>query len=637
MHYVGFFSLLTSLVMLIFLVAMAFVELWRGKSAGGGFKILPWMERGQVTVLVLSSISSLILIVALGRNDYSYDYVYRFTDEFLHPVYQYAAFWAGQAGSLLFWFWVLAVMAGIWLLSPVYKSLNQHTKVWFWGFMFIVQAFLLLLLTGPSNPFLILDPAPTVGRGLNPLLQNVGMMFHPPLTFLGYAGFTIPACLALAGWMSNDQRSWLFQCRNWVLFAWVTLTGGGILLGGWWAYMELGWGGYWAWDPVENASLIPWLVSTAFLHTAIVGKQRNVLHRSNLILICFALITCFFATYLVRSDVIESLHTFGGRGVGGPLVIFMLGLTAVTFFVALAGPKQKSALDNLWSRQGLMIIISWLFLALAVIVAMGTMWPVISKMWTPNPMGLGPDFYNRVCLPLFTFMALVMCVCPWFKWRSGVLDYQYFTAVIVVLVMSLAGLWLGGMRDLMPLLAASAGSAGMVSMILFIFSRKEIRRRRAGWGIYLAHFGVAMIVLGVAFSGPYQQEKQVRLSQGETVIVDVFEITYSDFREEHRPGISIYEARLDVTRNGKEVGTLLPQRTLHRGFDQPYSEVSTIFSLGKEIYSTILGFDPELNVTFKLSINPLVNWIWIGSIILCLSIFLMMGRVKVRPVEDKKE
>ncbi len=633
MQHVAFFSLLIALILIILLAVIAFSELWR-KVPGERLKSLPWLERGQVAVLALATLSSGILLAALLTNDFSFQYVYRYTDEYLSLTYLISAFWAGDSGSLLFWFWVVTIMAGIWLLSPVYKNLAQHTKAYFWCLMFIVQSFLLLLLTGPSNPFLVLDPAPVGGSGLNPLLQNVGMLFHPPLTFLGYAGFTIPACLALAGWLTNDQRSWLFQSRNWVLFGWVTLTGGGILLGGWWAYMELGWGGYWAWDPVENASLIPWLIGTAFLHTAIIGKQRNVLHRTNLVLICLTFITCFFATYIVRSGVVDSLHAFGSEEVGKPLVIFMLGALALTGFVALAGNKQKSALDTLWSRQGLLVVICWVFLALGVIVAMGTMWPVISNLWTENPMGLGPDFYNRVTLPLFTLMAIILCICPWLNWRQGILDKQLFAAVVVVFVASVVGLGIGGMRDVLPLLGASAGTAAMVSMLLYILTRREVRRRRVGWGMYMVHFGVGMIVLGVAFSGPYQQEQQVQLSQGETFVMNGYEFTYTDFREKQEPGVDIYEAELEVLRDGEKVGTLLPQRTLHRNQEQPYSEVSTIFSLGTELYSTIMGFDRDLNVTFKISMSPLVNWIWIGSIILCLSAFLIMSRVRIRSKGD---
>ncbi|WP_028574606.1 heme lyase CcmF/NrfE family subunit [Desulfonatronovibrio hydrogenovorans] len=636
MQYIGFFTLLVSLLIYVVL-GLAFF--WEALRSGGSdrMKSVAWMEKGHVACFVILTLSSLILLQALWMKDYSFSYVYRYTDDFLPQVYRLSAFWAGQAGSMLFWLWVMAVMGLVWIYSPVYRGLPEKTKGYFWGFFFMVQAFFLLMLTGPSNPFLILDPAPVSGRGLNPLLQNVGMIFHPPMTFLGYAGFTIPACLALAGWVTGDQRSWLFQTRNWVLFAWIMLTGGGILLGGWWAYMELGWGGYWAWDPVENASLIPWLVSTAFLHTAMIGKQRNTLHRSNLILICLSLITCFFATFLVRSNVIDSLHTFGGTGVGLPLMILILVSLVFTFFVALTGKGDRSAVDSFWSKQGMMIVTVWLLLALAIIVAMGTMWPVISRLWTASPLGLGPDFYNRVCLPLFTFMAVILCVCPWFKWRDGIKDKNSFFIVCLVFIFTMVGLWIGGIRLLLPLAAAASGVAGMFSMLLYILLTPQVRKKRVGWGVYLLHLGIAMIVFGVAFSGPYQDSREMVMPKGERVGFNQFDFHYVEFEEIITPGLAIYEARINVYKGDERLGTLTPQRKLYRNFDSPYAEVSVIPSLGNEIYSTILAFDQEKTITVKLNITPLVNWIWIGSFMVCLAGFAIMGRVRVRKVEDMDE
>lgn len=633
MQYIGFFLLLISLLIYVVIGLNFYWEAIRS-SGKDAFKSVPWMEKAHVVAFILITIASLILLQALAMRDYSFSYVYRYTDDFLPQVYRLSAFWSGQAGSLLFWQWLMAVMGLVFLFTPVYKALSSKVKGYFWGFFFMVQAFFLLMLTGPSNPFLIMDPAPVAGRGLNPLLQNVGMIFHPPMTFLGYAGFTIPACLALAGWMVGDQRSWLFQTRNWVLFAWVMLTGGGILLGGWWAYMELGWGGYWAWDPVENASLIPWLVSTAFLHTAMIGKQRNTLHKTNLILISFSLITCFFATFLVRSNVIDSLHTFGGTGVGLPLVILMLASVMFTLFVAFSAEGDKSAVDSLWSKQGLMIITSWIFLALAVIVAMGTMWPVISRIWTDSPIGLGPDFYNRVCLPIFTLMAAIMCVCPWYNWRSGLKDKNSLIIVCLVFVFTLIGLWIGGIRLPLALIAASAGVAGMFSMLLHIVLTPQIRRKRAGWGVYLLHFGIAMIVLGVAFSGPFQTSIERVIPKGERIVINNYEFHYIEFEEIVTPGVAIYEARINTYKDGKHIGLLTPQRKLYRNFDSPYAEVSVIPSLGNEIYSTILAFDQEKTITVKLNITPLVNWIWIGSVISCLAVFMIMGRVRIRKAEE---
>ncbi len=633
MQYIGFFTLLVSLLICV-VVGTAFF--WEALRSGKNdqLKSLAWLEKSQMVVFGIITFSSLILLQALWMKDYSFSYVFRHTDDFLPMGYRLSAFWAGQAGSMLFWLWVMVLMGFIWLFSPVYKNLPDRTKGFFWGFLFMVQAFFLLMLTGPSNPFLIMDPAPVSGRGLNPLLQNVGMLFHPPMTFLGYAGFTIPACLALAGWVTGDQRSWLFQSRNWVLFAWVMLTGGGILLGGWWAYMELGWGGYWAWDPVENASLIPWLISTAFLHTAMIGKQRNTLHRSNLVLICLSLITCFFATFLVRSDVIDSLHTFGGTGVGFPLMALMAASLVFTFFVALTGKTDKSAVDNFWSKQGMMIVTVWLLLALALIVAMGTMWPVISRIWTDSPMGLGPDFYNRVCLPIFTLMAVILCICPWYNWKKGISDKNSFFIVCLVFIFTMVGLWIGGIRLLLPLVAAAAGIAGMFSLVLYIILNSNVRRRRAGWGVYILHAGVAMIVLGVAFSGPFQDSRQLVIPKGERVNINEYEFHYVDFEEILTPGVAIYEARIIVYKDGSEIGMLTPQRKLYRNFDSPYAEVSVIPSLGTEIYSTILAFDQELTITVKINITPLVNWIWIGSVIVCVAALLIMGRVRIRNKEE---
>ncbi|WP_045214648.1 heme lyase CcmF/NrfE family subunit [Desulfonatronovibrio magnus] len=633
MQYIGFFILLISLLIYVVMGLFFFWEALRTNEKDR-LRSLAWMEKSHIAAFMIITLASLILLQAFWLRDYSFSYVFRHSDDFLPMVYRVSAFWAGQAGSMLFWLWIMALMGFIWIYSPVYKSLPERTKGYFWGFFFMIQAFFLLMLTGPSNPFEILDPVPMSGRGLNPLLQNVGMIFHPPMTFLGYAGFTIPACLALAGWVTGDQRSWLFQSRNWVLFAWVMLTGGGILLGGWWAYMELGWGGYWAWDPVENASLIPWLVSTAFLHTAMIGKQRNTLHRSNLILICMSLITCFFATFLVRSNVIDSLHTFGGTGVGVPLVS-LIGVSLIfTFFVALTGKSDKSAVDDFWSKQGLMIVTTWLLLALAVIVAMGTMWPVISRIWTDSPIGLGPDFYNRVCLPVFTLMAIILCICPWYNWKSGVKDKNSLIIVGIVFVCTMIGLWIGGIRVIMPVVAAAAGVAGMLSAFMYIILTPQVRKRRVGWNVYLLHLGVAMIVFGVAFSGPFQDSREFVIPKGERVTMQNYEFHYIEFEEILSPGLAIYEARLVAYKDGREIGMLTPQRKLFHNFDSPYAEVSVIPTLGNELYSTILAFNQEKTITVKINITPLVNWIWIGSIIVCVAGLLIMSRVRVRKVQE---
>jgi cytochrome c-type biogenesis protein CcmF len=305
-----------------------------------------------------------------------------------------------------------------------------------------------------------------------------------------------------------------------------------------------------------------------------------------------------------------------------------------TFFVALTGQGDKSAVDNFWSKQGMMIVTVWLLLALAVIVAMGTMWPVISRIWTDSPIGLGPDFYNQVCLPVFTLIAVILCLCPWYNWRKGLSDRNSFIIVCLVFVFTMVGLWIGGIRLMLPLTAASAGVAGMFSIVLYVILTPHVRKKRAGWGVYILHAGIAMIVLGVAFSGPFQDSREMVIAKGERVFINEYEFHYTEFEEILTPGVAIYEARISVYKNGREIGQLTPQRKLYRNFDSPYAEVSVIPSLGNEIYSTILAFDQQKTITVKINITPLVKWIWIGSFVVCLAVILMVGRVRIRKAEE---
>ena len=388
--------------------------------------------------------------------------------------------------------------------------------------------------------------------------------------------------------------------------------------------MELGWGGYWAWDPVENASLIPWLISTAYLHTAIIGRQRKSLARTNLFFMALSLISCFFGTFLVRSNVIDSLHSFGSKGIGMPLLWLMFLALGLTFFLMLTGKAKSRALDDPVSKPGLMLLFSLIFIILGLIVVLGTMWPVISRLWTSNTLGLDAGFYNRVCLPLFVFMSLLLCICPWLKWKKGLVDTKFFLMVIIGLIFSLVSLWIWGVKQILPLLGAGSAITICLSIVLLFVRFKSLRRQRVYWGIYGVHLGIALIVLGVSFSGPYKHEKEVILALHKKVSIKDYEVRYIDFKEKFTPGIAIYEARLEVYKEGQKIGELFPQKRIYRNFDQPFAEVSVLPSLGDEIYATLLGFDESKVISLKISVNPLVNWIWIGGTVLCLLGFLAM-------------
>jgi cytochrome c-type biogenesis protein CcmF len=621
MHLTAYLGLLFALLACLFLAGYAALAAWKDQDQG-----LVILERGFLlpTLLVLGS--STLLTVALLAKDYSFLYIYEHVDRDLSAFYTFSAFWAGREGSLLFWSLSMLLLGAIFALTPGYRSLAGRTKVFYWLFFLTVQAFFLLLLTCWTNPFIEVVPIPADGQGLNPLLQNPGMIFHPPLLFLGYAGFAIPACVAMAAAIAGEPGSWIRVCRNVNLLSWIFLTAG-IVLGGWWSYMELGWGGYWAWDPVENASLIPWFSATAFLHTAHIEARRGALARTNVLLMALTFLLCVFGTYLVRSGVIESLHAFGEGGVGTPLMLFMLGGLAVALLAVLAGDKPVyRALSDMWSRQGLLLAASWFFLALGLVVAMATMWPVISKLWSATTVGLGPDFYNRVCVPLLSLLVLLFCLCPWLDWKVGLREKRGLLLTGAVFVLALVGFALGGVRKPVPLFSAAASVAAMAACVLLFVFLPQLRRSRRFFGAYGVHLAVALMALGIAFSGPYKVEEELALKPGQSVDLAGYSVTFVDTAQERTPALSLVRATLRVAKNGKEVGVLLPERRLYRNFPQPFAEAATIPTLGDELYATLLGFNDETSVSVKISVNPLVNWVWIGGTLLCLAPLLLLRR-----------
>ncbi|WP_462324125.1 heme lyase CcmF/NrfE family subunit [Desulfoplanes sp.] len=621
MHSIAFASLFTALLITLALACKGWFDLSKNRDS-----VLVWMERGQLACTGLLCLGSWILILALVQRDFSFLYVQEYTDTFLPTFYAVTAFWAGQDGSFLFWALMLAVLGTIMIFTPGYRLMDRRTKLWFWLFFFLVQGFFLLLLTSVSNPFVQLVNPPAQGNGMNPLLQNPGMIFHPPLLFIGYAGFTLPCCIAFAFCVTGHPFVWLERCRNWLVTAWIFLTAG-IILGAWWSYMELGWGGYWAWDPVENASLIPWFAATALLHTALIGRTRKGLLKTNIFLASLTLLLCFYGTFIVRSGFIQSLHAFGSGGIGFPLISFMVLALVVTLAVIHACRCQPSReLDGMFSKPGILLIVVWLLLTIGGIVFLGVNWPLISGIWSENTVGLGADFYNRVCLPPLALVVLLLGFCPWLAWKSGFKSRMGGYLTLGALILAGGALHMLGLVKPLALLAGSSAVAVLVSITALFFSNRSLTRRLWAWGAYGVHAGVALVALGIAFSGPYQISQEGILQKGGTLLVGEYEILYKDFRVIPDPAMTAYEARLMVAKQGRPLGILTPQKRMYANFEQSFAEVSIIPSLGDEIYATLLGFDQDENISLKISINPLVNWLWIGGTLMCLMAFFCLRR-----------
>ena len=691
-----------------------------------------WSGLAVTAIALLTTAASAILLYAFINHDFIVEYVAQYSDTTLPLFYRLTAFWAGQDGSLLFWAWSVAIGGAAFVLLPSFKRMSEQTKLWFCLLFLCIMGFFMLLLALWSNPFELLDFTPKNGRGLNPLLQNPGMIFHPPLLFLGYGGFVVPGCLALAQALSGKlfvdrethgaEESWEQTSRPFILIAWSLLTAG-IVLGAWWAYMELGWGGYWAWDPVENASLIPWLVASAYLHTAVIGSRRGKLQRTNVFLMALTTISAFFATYLVRSGVVQSLHAFGSGTVGPPLVIFVLAFLYLSLaaIVCAPGPEQKKPpqpvawlvhgliiaafalilgseyqgleppafaipafvllllfmlvlyrspntqgkpLEDITTKEGLLLIVAWLLLALSVIILIATMWPVIidtlkahadslpgfvSTRLPKNPSGLEANFYNQTCLPLFALFAVLLVVCPFRKWKitdgaSGFDQPILFLASLAAVLILAGGLYASGIKNPVALLAAACSLAAMLGIALLFGANQRLFSLKSTLAAHGVHIGLLMTVLGVAFSGPYQEQYTLQMSRDQVAAAGSYRIKINQLYEgesqigpDGKPNFQFLEAELIIAdANGKPLGVLAPQRRLYSNFEtQTYAEVATLFSLGKEIYATLLSIDDKGKATLTVNINPLVNWLWIGGVIMTLFPFLSLRRIRRMKEEDR--
>lgn len=619
------------------------VQLARAKAYSTGL-----LENINTIITLCYVAASAILFFGFWSYDFSIKYVHDYSDLSLPLFYRLTAFWGGQAGSLLFWALCL-VLCGVYFQSTdAYKSLSLETRLWYLLFYFCILAFFGVLLTTHNNPFEILNPAPANGRGLNPLLQNPGMIFHPPLLLLGYGGFTIPACLALAQALSQSSKkdealseyaetAWHLCTKPLILIAWLLLTAG-IVLGAWWAYMELGWGGYWAWDPVENASTIPWFFGTAALHFGFLEQYRKKAQRFHTLFMALTCISAFFATWLVRGNVVDSVHAFGSGGVGPMLLWFVIGATLIAFAVILQMPNKGTAFNGLETKEGLLLSGCVVLITISLIIGFATLWPVISKLWSANPVGLQADFYNNIILPLLTVILALAAFAPWISWQQKLSNAKYFLVVLAVFIVFMGVFWMFfAVKNPTALIAASLSIACMVSWALYFV---ELNYAVYKLSPVLVHISFAIMALGVAFSGPYKIEQEVALERGQELQIDTFTVKLNELYEgrEQTGRYEFLEAELLIMQDGKEVGITQAQRRIYASFPQAaYAEASTIFSLGKEFYATFLGLDDKTRAVMRLSVHPLVNWLWIGGTIMSLAPFITVYAYRRRKKTVSKE
>ncbi|MHB1414775.1 MAG: heme lyase CcmF/NrfE family subunit [Chloroflexota bacterium] len=621
-------------------------------------ELLVASRRAVYALAALVNIPSLILLNAFISGDYSLAYVSQYSSRNMDLIYKVSAFWGGQEGSLLLWAWVLALFA--FLVTWQNRRRHQDLMPYVQAVLMVNLTFVLGVLTLLTDPFAKLPYTPADGQGLNPLLQNHGMFLHPTTLYLGYVGFSVPFAFAIAALVKGRLGDeWIRSTRRWTLVAWFFLTLGN-LFGAQWAYVELGWGGYWGWDPVESASFMPWLTATAYLHSVMVQQRRGMLKVWNLVLVIATYTLVLFGTFLTRSGVLSSVHTFGQSGLG-PFFLGFIGLTLAVSLGLLVDrlPLLRSdhELDSFLSRESTFLFNNLILVGAAFATFWGTVFPLISEAVRGVKITVGPPFFNQVNGPIFLALVVLMGVCPLIGWRKASRDnlIRNFLYPLVATGAFVAVLFFLGIRQGYALMAF--GACVFVAATLAIEFFRGVRARglihgenplvallRLVWhnkpryGGYLVHLGVIFIAVGVAGSQLFQVSAQATLAPGESFDIQQYRLTYHNLSQFPTASGSVVSATVDVTANGQPVGTLVPQKQYHKNFENPVSEVAIRTTAQEDLYLVLAAWENG-NATIKAYVNPLVVWLWIGGIVMLLGTTVAMWpdpREARRPVPSRR-
>ncbi|MCE7981765.1 MAG: heme lyase CcmF/NrfE family subunit [Caldilinea sp. CFX5] len=585
----------------------------------------------------LLCLASLVLVYALVSKDYSVFYVFQNTRNSQSLLYTWTAFWGGNAGSLLFWATGLSIFSSI-AVTTNWRS-QYRLMPYVMAILMVIALFFLLLLIFVASPFKRMDFIPPDGRGLNPLLQDPGMAIHPPLLLAGYMSMSIPFAFAMAALLSGRlDAGWIRATRRWTLTAWGVLSLG-LLFGSWWAYRVLGWGGYWGWDPVENVALIPWLAASAYVHSIIITEKRGMLKIWTMVLVILAFVLSIFGTFIVRSGVITSVHSFAQSTIG-PWFFIFLGLALILSLTALfyRAPQLRSErqLDSTVSRESGFLFNNVLFLGLIFATIVGVLFPMLSELVSGVQITVGPPYYNQVNGPVLLMLMALMGIGPLLPWRRAtwaqLLPRFRWPLVVFGVVLGLLWFVLGaGWPALAFAVASFTGATVVQEFILGISARRTLTgeawwlatvrlvgRARGRYGGYLVHLGVVFIAFGVIGSQFFSVERSVTLVQNESIAIGRYTLTHLGFVEQADARQQTLAARISVARNGQPWTVIEPGKRFLEGFtDQPISNIAIQSGLLEDLYVVLTGWEGDKASLF-IFVNPLILWIWVGGLILTL-------------------
>jgi cytochrome c-type biogenesis protein CcmF len=615
----------------------------------GGFTRNPALIRasryGTYFVFAAMSAAMIAMEVALLSHDFSVSYVARVGSRETPTYYTAISLWSSLEGSILFWGWILAAYGA--LVSFVNRKSDSRLVPFAEGVMGFVGLFFYGLLAGPAMPFGEVFPVPANGPGPNPLLQNHPLMgLHPPMLYLGYVGLTVPFAFAIGALLSGKlDEEWIRSTRRWTVAAWAFLSVG-IVAGGWWSYEVLGWGGYWAWDPVENASFLPWLTATAFLHSVMVQERRGMLKTWNLSLIIGTFLLTLFGTFLTRSGILDSVHAFT-EGMIGPLFLAFIAVIMVASLVLIAWRSDRlhapGSLDAVVSRESSFILNNLLFVAFTFTVLLGTTFPLIVEAVNGNRVSVGPPYFNLVSVPIGVLLLFLMGVGPALPWRSTTrekLKRSFLVPSVVGVVCAVGALALG-VRSPWPLITFLFAGFVMATIVEEFRKGVSARMRIAGvsaptalgqiltrnnrrYGGYIVHAGIVVIIVALAISGTWRFEREVTLNRGELAQLGEYGIRFDEVWAEQEAQRFVVGGTFTVYHEGEEAGIMQPRMNYYPNSQQPIGTPSVRSSLKEDLYLTLMAFDQQdgAHATVRAIVNPGVPWLWIGGMIVAVGAIL---------------
>ncbi len=589
-------------------------------------------------------VASAALLHALLTRDFNVEYVASYSSSTLPIQYTIAAFWGGQKGSLLFWTLILCLFSAV--VHFQNRTKNQELMPYVTATLMTITLFFIGLLCFITPPFERLAFIPSEGSDLNPLLQNYWMTIHPPALYLGFISASVPFAFAMAALATGKLGDvWIRTTRRWALTSWFFLSLGN-LLGGRWAYEVLGWGGYWAWDPVENAAIMPWFTSTAYLHSVMIQEKKDMLKVWNMVLVILTFALTIFGTFLTRSGVISSVHSFTQSGLGPYFLTFLSLVLIVSIGLLLYRlPELKSTneLDSMLSREAAFLFNNLMLVGLAFATFWGTIFPILSEWVRGVKITVGPPFFNKVNGPLGVMLLFLTGIGPIIAWRRASwssLKRQFTVPLLTGLATGLV-LFLLGYRDYYALVIFSL--VGFVLASIFIEFYRGTRARQEmlhesppeafgrlvgknprRYGGYIVHIGIVFIFFGVA-GAFFTIEKQITVSADEVFDVGRYTLHYTGMREHDDAHISSQIATVQVLVDGRQIDTMHPEKRFYKKQNQPTTEVDIRATLVEDLYLVFGAYDAASGLaTFQVFINPLVSWIWIGGITLILGTCVIM-------------